>query len=38
METFGQEVLYKPKFPNDKTIKLRIDLIKEELKRIRRGN
>ena len=31
METFGQEVLNKPKFPNDKTIKLRIDLIKEEL-------
>ncbi len=31
METFGQEVLNKPKFPNYKTIKLRIDLIKEEL-------
>ena len=31
METFGQEVLNKPKFPNNKTIKLRIDLIKEEL-------
>ena len=31
METFGQEVLNKPKFPNDRTIKLRIDLIKEEL-------
>ncbi len=31
METFGQEVLDKPKFPDDKTIKLRIDLIKEEL-------
>ena len=31
METFGQEVLIKPKFPKDKTIKLRIDLIKEEL-------
>ena len=31
METFGQEVLNKPRFPNDKTIKLRIDLIKEEL-------
>jgi len=31
METFGQEVLNKPKFPDDKTLKLRVDLIKEEL-------
>ena len=38
METFGQEVLNKPKFPNNKTIKLRIDLIKEELNELRRGN
>ncbi|RPH05820.1 MAG: phosphoribosyl-ATP diphosphatase [Alphaproteobacteria bacterium TMED93] len=31
METFGQEVLNKPKFPDDKTLKLRVALIKEEL-------
>ena len=31
MKTFGQEVLSKPKFPDDKIIKLRLDLIKEEL-------
>ena len=32
METYGQEVKKNPSFPNDKIIKLRIDLIKEELK------
>ena len=31
MKTFGQEVEESPKFPNDKVLKLRIDLIKEEL-------
>ena len=31
METFGQEVLNKPQFPDDKTLKLRVALIKEEL-------
>ena len=31
MEIYGQEVKNKPDFPNDKIIKLRIDLIKEEL-------
>ena len=31
MKTFGQEVLSKPKFPDDKIVKLRLDLIKEEL-------
>jgi predicted HAD superfamily Cof-like phosphohydrolase len=31
METFGQEVKIKPSFSNDKTNKLRYDLIKEEL-------
>ena len=31
METFGQEVKTKPEFPSDKTVKLRYDLIKEEL-------
>ena len=31
METFGQRVETKPHFPNEKTIQLRYDLIKEEL-------
>ena len=31
METFGQEVKTKAEFPSDKIIKLRYDLIKEEL-------
>jgi len=31
MKTFGQIVRSKPQFPDDKTIKLRYDLIKEEL-------
>ena len=31
MQTFGQEVRTKASFPNDKTTKLRLDLIKEEL-------
>ncbi len=31
MKTFGQIVKTKPNFPDEKTIKLRLDLIKEEL-------
>ncbi len=31
METFGQRVRTKPQFPDEKTMKLRFDLIKEEL-------
>ena len=31
METFGQMVRTKPQFPDEKTMKLRYDLIKEEL-------
>ena len=31
MQTFGQEVKSKPSFPNDKIIKLRYELIEEEL-------
>ena len=31
METFGQMVRTKPQFPDEKTIQLRYDLIKEEL-------
>ena len=31
METFGQEIKSKAEFPSDKIVKLRYDLIKEEL-------
>ncbi len=31
MKTFGQEVLNKPSFPDNKVVNLRLDLIKEEL-------
>ena len=31
MQTFGQEVKIKPEFPKEKIVKLRYDLIKEEL-------
>ena len=31
MQTFGQEVKDKTEFPNEKTVQLRCDLIKEEL-------
>ena len=31
MEVFGQEVKTKPEFPSEKIVKLRYDLIKEEL-------
>ena len=31
METFGQMVRTKPQFPDEKTKRLRYDLIKEEL-------
>ena len=35
MNTFGQEVKEKTEFPNEKIIKLRYDLIKEELEEIK---
>ena len=35
METFGQIVRTKPQFPDDKTMKLRYDLIKEELSELK---
>jgi predicted HAD superfamily Cof-like phosphohydrolase len=35
MKTFGQEVKNKPSFSNNKTNKLRYDLIKEELDELR---
>ena len=34
MQTFGQQVLSKPEFPDNKTIELRVALIKEELKEL----
>ena len=34
METFGQMVRTKPQIPDDKTMQLRFDLIKEELKEL----
>tara|TARA_B100000686_G_C16172042_1_gene656745 strand:- start:164 stop:535 length:372 start_codon:yes stop_codon:yes gene_type:complete len=34
METFGQRVTTKPNFPDEKTMQLRFDLIKEELKEL----
>lgn len=34
MKTFGQPVINKPQFPNEKTRKLRFDLIVEELKEL----
>ena len=34
METFGQEVKDKAKFPNDKIVKLRCELIKEEFEEL----
>ena len=37
MQTFGQEVKSKPEFPNEKIVKLRYDLIDEELKELKRG-
>jgi len=35
METFGQIVRAKPQFPDDKTMQLRFDLIKEELQELK---
>ena len=35
MQTFGQEVKIKPKFPKEKIVKLRYDLIKEELNELK---
>jgi len=34
METFGQIVRTKPQFPDQRTMQLRLDLIKEELKEL----
>ena len=37
MQTYGQEVKNKPEFSNEKTNKLRIDLIKEELEELQQA-
>ena len=37
METFGQMVRNKPQFPDEKTMQLRYDLIKEELNELERA-
>ena len=37
MKTFGQKVITKPQFPDEKTMNLRFDLIKEELNEIERA-
>ena len=37
METFGQMVRTKPQFPNEQTMQLRYDLIKEELNELERA-
>ena len=34
MKTFGQKIISKPQFPDEKTMKLRFDLIDEELKEL----
>ena len=34
MKTFGQKVITKPQFPDEKTMQLRFDLIKEELREL----
>ena len=35
MKTFGQKVITKPQFPDEKTMKLRFDLIQEELNELK---
>ena len=37
METFGQIVVTKPQFPDNKTMQLRYDLIKEELDELKQA-
>ena len=37
MKTFGQEIKVKPKFPNAKIVKLRHDLIQEELRELQKA-
>ena len=37
MQTFGQEVKGKAEFPNEKTVQLRYELIKEELEELKQA-
>ena len=37
METFGQMIRTKPQFPEEKTMQLRLDLIKEELNELEKA-
>ena len=37
METFGQEIKNKAEFPNEKIVKLRYELIKEELEELKQA-
>ena len=37
METFGQEIKNKSEFPNEKIVKLRYELIKEELEELKQA-
>ena len=37
METYGQEIKNKSEFPNEKIVKLRIDLIQEELNELKQA-
>ena len=37
MKTFGQIIRAKPQFPDDKTMQLRFDLIKEELEELKQA-
>ena len=37
MKTFGQKVITKPQFPDEKTMNLRFDLIKEELNELQQA-
>jgi len=37
MQTFGQEVKSKAEFPNEKTVQLRYELIKEELEELKQA-
>ena len=37
MKTFGQRVIAKPEFPDEKTMNLRFDLIQEELNELKQA-
>ena len=37
MKTFGQKIIIKPQFPDEKTMNLRFDLIKEEVSELEKA-